>query len=116
MLGFIFLFIIFVILLILSNYIKDLRIKKIISIISLVILCLISGTRYNIGGSDYFWYKNLYQMVPTNNIFEQLLSFSNSTGIEKGFVFYMSVVKILGFNFYGFTLIISSFPYSSPYF
>ena len=115
MLGFIFLFIIFVILLILSNYIKDLRIKKIISIISLVILCLISGTRYNIGGSDYFWYKNLYQKVPTNNIFEQLLSFSNSTGIEKGFVFYMSVVKILGFNFYGFTLINSIIFYSLFY-
>mgnify|MGYP003571268982 CR=1 FL=1 len=105
MLGFILLFICFTILFIISTFVKDKKLKKIISIISLVVLCIISGTRYNVGGTDYFMYKNIYQSLPTSNIFSQMISFCSSTGLEHGFYLYLSVIKLLGFNYYGFTLI-----------
>ena len=38
--------------------------KRIIEIIILIVLCLISGTRYKLGGTDYFVYEKIFNVVP----------------------------------------------------
>lgn len=94
----------------LNNYcIKEQRYKKIVDICLIVILCLTTGTRYNIGGYDFDVYHTVYNNVP------KLLNFNIFTvhnivgvyGMEKGFLFLCSFFKTIGFTYYGFNLICS---------
>lgn len=78
-------------------------IKSILEIITIVILALFSGTRYRLGGSDYEIYEKAFNLAPT------LLKFDFNGnylfGFETGYMLLNSLIKSLGFNFYGFTLI-----------
>ena len=117
MLFYIGIFIFCIIMLIFNNMLKEQKHKRIFEIITLVVLCIISGTRYYLGGTDYNLYKNMFEVVP--NIFD--FDFSNvheiygTFGAEKGYLFLNSIVKTLGFNFFGFTLIHSIIFYTCMY-
>ena len=117
MLFYVGIFIFCVIMLIFNNMLKEQKHKRIFEIITLVVLCIISGTRYYLGGTDYDVYKNMFEVLP--NIFN--FDFSNvheiygTFGAEKGYLFFNSIVKTLGFNFFGFTLIHSIIFYTCMY-
>ncbi|AQU80219.1 hypothetical protein AJGP001_13460 [Planococcus faecalis] len=105
-------------LLILNNFIK-MNHKKIFEITSLIILCLISGTRYYLGGSDYYIYETVFNGLPTLKDF--IINFAHihnyypTYGFESGYLFINSLIKTLGLNFFGFTLINSIFFYTCLY-
>jgi len=90
----------------LSNILKSQKEKDIISILALIMLCIVSGTRYNLGGSDYYVYESIFNSVP--DLTQQSFFVVNNSWLanyEKGYLFLNSVIKTIGFNFYGFTLI-----------
>ena len=103
--------------LILNNILTKKNEKMIIEIIILIILCLISGTRYKLGGTDYFIYEKMFDVVPTlgDFNFDTVHGIYGTFGAEKGYLYLNSIVKSLGFNFYGFTLLHSMFFYFSLY-
>lgn len=86
-------------------------------VVLLFVLACISGLRKEIGGSDYFVYKTVYDSLPKLDIF-----FSNFSslrvdyityGHEVGWLFIMSFIKSLGLNYNGFLFLISLFFYFS---
>lgn len=93
--------------------------KQFFLIFVLTILALISGTRYYLGGSDYYVYKTVYDSIPTLKDFIQnytnLDKLYQTFGFERGYLFINSLIKTLGFNFYGFTLIHALFFYTCLY-
>ena len=94
--------------LILNNDIKKDQ-KKYLEIATLFVLCIVSGTRYNLGGSDYSVYKTTFDSLPTLRVFfadfAHLHEHYFTFGFETGYLFLNSLVKTIGMNFYGFTLI-----------
>jgi hypothetical protein len=114
MLFYIFLFVIIFLLMILIYYLP-INEKKYLEILSLTFLIVISGTRLNIGGSDYELYKNVFDNIPPITIFIRDISILHQSYLtynwEIGFLFIYSIIKTIGFNFYGFTLIHSLFFY-----
>lgn len=84
-------------------------IQNILTIIFIAILIIISGTRYYLGGSDYYVYKTVFDSIPKLNEFiinyDVLDSRYITCGMEEGYLFLNSFIKTLGFNFFGFTLI-----------
>ena len=103
------LFIFCVFMLIINNIITKKIDKRIVEIITLCVLCLMSGTRYYLGGTDYLVYLSVYTSIPklkdffiNFNLLDQLYT---TYGFERGYLFLNSFVKTLGFNFFGFTLI-----------
>lgn len=94
--------------LLINNKIKSNQ-KKIFEIVILIMLCVISGTRYYMGGSDYGIYKIVFDNIPNLegfvNNFTNLHENYRTFGFENGYLFYNSLIKTLGFNFFGFTLI-----------
>jgi len=104
---YIFLFAFCIGILILNNDIKKEQ-KKYLEIATLFVLCVVSGTRYNLGG-DYGVYKVVFDSLPTLKVFfadfahlhEHYVTF----GFETGYLLLNSLVKTIGMNFYGFTLI-----------
>lgn len=91
-------------------------IKKLLTVILIFILAVISGTRYHLGGTDYYVYRNVFNSMPLLGEF-----FSNfkllddmyiTYGMEDGYLLLNSLIKTLGFNFYGFILIHSIIFYS----
>lgn len=94
-----------VVMFVLNAYINDIKMKKIITIITLAILCIVSGTRYNIGGTDYFAYKAIFDLVPSSFSLEKIINFKESYNYEIGFISFMTLIKSIGFSYYGFTLI-----------
>lgn len=110
------LFMLVVVFFLMNSIIKDKNVKKIMTIIIFIILCLVSGTRYNTGGTDYYVYKNIFNFLPTNiNFFDGIKILQNKFEIEYGFSFYISIIKKIGFNYYGFTLINSIIFYTIFY-
>ena len=97
----------------------NLHSKRIIEVCLLLILCIISGTRYNLGGTDYYLYKTVYDGLPGivdflkqyNSIREHYQTF----GWEKGYLLLNSLAKSIGLSFYGFTLLHAIFFYSCLY-
>ena len=102
----------------LNERVKNPKYKKIIEITTLVVLCIVSGTRYKLGGSDYIIYNAIYAYVPEINNFNffTVQSLDGLFGAEVGYLFICSVFKTLNFSFYGFILIHSIFFYSCMYF
>ena len=102
---------------ILNYKLKNEKEKRIFEISILIFLCIISGTRYNLGGTDYFVYKTVYDVVPTITEFnfESVQNINGTFGMEKGYLLYNSIIKTLGFSFYGFTLINSIIFYTCLY-
>lgn len=117
MLFYIGIFIFCTIMLVFNNKLKDKKEKMIIEIITLIVLCIISGTRYYLGGSDYGVYKTIFESVPTIERFNfSMVHYINGTfGAEKGYLFFCSLIKTIGFSFFGFTLIHSIIFYSCLY-
>lgn len=112
MITYVILFAFCIITFILNEKLKNNKAKKIFEIGMLMVLCIISGTRYRLGGTDYIVYERSYEMVPTitkGNIFK------NNITTEKGYIVFSSIIKTLGFNFYGFTLIHSIIFYTCMY-
>lgn len=93
--------------------------KKYIEILTIIIFIIISGTRYHLGGSDYNVYKSVFDSLPTMKEFFQNYSFIHNRyltyGFEIGYLFVNSLIKSVGFNFYGFTLFHSMFFYTALY-
>ena len=92
--------------------------KKYIAIFILTFLCIISGTRYNMGGSDYFIYQVIFNASPILKDFSLMSIQSNwiTKNYEIGYIFLNSVIKSIGFSFYGFTLIHSIIFYLCMYY
>lgn len=111
------LFIFCVLMLIFNDLIKEQKQKKIFEIITLIVLCIISGTRYYLGGTDYEIYKNMFEVLPNifNFDFSTVHNIYGVFGAEKGYLFFNSIVKTIGFNFFGFTLIHSIIFYTCMY-
>ncbi len=110
-------FIFCVIMLILNNLIKEEKEKKIFEIGTLIVLCIVSGTRYYLGGTDYSIYKNMFEVIPTIQDFDfsTIHNIYGTFGAEKGYLFFCSIIKSVGFNFFGFTLIHSILFYTCMY-
>jgi len=92
--------------------------KKYLAIMILIILCILSGTRYNMGGSDYYIYQDIFEGSPILSEFS-LVNIQDSWLIknyEFGYIFFNSVIKSIGFTFYGFTLVHSVLFYLCMYY
>lgn len=95
------------------------RYKKIINFIVIALLIFVSGTRYYMGGSDVYVYENVYNGTPTVGVVLRYILTGISDGVntnyEIGFILICSVVKTLGFSFFGFTLIFAVLFYALMY-
>jgi len=79
--------------------------RKYLEFFTLFILCITSGTRYELGGTDYFIYETTYNSMPALHQFFSQLEALNVFSFEIGYLFVNSLFKTLGISFYGFTLI-----------
>lgn len=83
--------------------------KKILKISVLILLVFISGTRYYMGGSDVYVYEGVYNNVPSPiNVLMYIFTGENNgvnTNYESGFLLLCSIIKTLGFSYFGFILI-----------
>lgn len=93
--------------------------KWLIEIAALLILVLVSGTRLDLGGTDYFVYKRVYESIPEIGVFISQIDVLHKNyltyGYELGFLFIISLFKTINLNYYGFTLFHSIFFYISLY-
>lgn len=117
MLFYIMIFIFCIIMLVFNNCLKEQKHKKIFEITTLIILCIISGTRYYLGGTDYYVYQQVFKAVPSifRFDFNTIHNIYYTYGMEKGFLYFVSILKTIGFNFLGFTLIHSIIFYTGLY-
>ena len=92
-----------------TYFVKNEKIKKYIDITLIVFLCIITGTRYNLGGYDYGQYEVTYNYVPKlwDFNFFTVGSAYGMWNFEPGYLFLCSIFKTIGFTYYGFTLICS---------
>jgi hypothetical protein len=99
----------FFILFFIIQYFLNVKLKRIFSVFLIGLLFLIAGTRFELGGSDYSVYKSFYDSLPIlqSNNFSNL--FFNPQSViyqyEIGYSLLNIIVKSIGFNFYGFTII-----------
>ncbi|WP_461206050.1 EpsG family protein [Clostridium sp. DL1XJH146] len=104
--------------LVINNKIRQNQ-RNFFEISTLIMLCIVSGTRYYLGGTDYHVYKIVFDGLPT--IKEFLMNYFHlheyyiTLGFEPGYLFLNSIVKTLGFNFFGFTLVNSIVFYTCLY-
>ena len=105
MVFFLILFLSLIVTFIFSLCVKDKKTKKILGIIMLIVLCFVSGTRYNTGGTDYFVYKKSYEYLNKSISILENINRYNPYSMEAGFIAYMTIIKKMGLNFYGFTLV-----------
>lgn len=89
--------------------VESVQTKKLITLFFFIGLVLVSGTRFELGGSDYYIYRRGFEAVPK---LWQIMDLNSSVSnirlvnmFEPGFLILNSIVKTLGFSFYGFTLI-----------
>lgn len=105
--------------LVINNQLTTQKEKRIFEITTLIVLCLVSGTRYYMGGSDYYVYKAVYDNMPTIpefiNKFLNIHDYYNTFGMETGYLLINSLIKSFGINFFGFTLLHSLFFYGCLY-
>lgn len=104
---------------ILNNLLTNNKSKVFIEISILIFLCVISGTRYYLGGSDYYVYLTIFNSIPKLEVllrnFGQIDRYYLTFGVERGYLVFNSLVKTFGFNFFGFTLINSIIFYTCLY-
>ncbi|WP_027089516.1 EpsG family protein [Thomasclavelia saccharogumia] len=95
---------------VLSGFVKKNQ-KKYMVYIVFILLVLLSGTRYYMGGSDVYAYEGVFNNVPdVFTILKYIFTGVNNginTNYESGYLLINSIIKSLGFNYFGFTLIIS---------
>lgn len=97
------------------GFFVDKNCKKIINYIVIAFLIFMAGTRYYMGGSDVYVYENVYNGVPSVGmvllyIFKGINNGVN-TEYEIGFILICSVIKSLGFSYFGFTLVFATLFY-----
>lgn len=109
MIWYVLIFLICIIAYIIDKGIKNNSQKKIVEISIVIILAVFSGTRYKLGGWDYGIYNDIFDWAP--NFFDFDFFVTNKYGTEIGYIFFNTIIKSLGFNFYGFTLIHSALFY-----
>lgn len=83
--------------------------KKIINFIVICLLIFMSGTRYYMGGNDVLVYEGVYNATPSvKAVLSYFFTGVNNgvnTNYEIGYILICSVVKSLGFSYFGFTLL-----------
>lgn len=93
-------------------------IKNVFAILVIILLALLSGTRYHLGGYDYSNYEYMFQLAPTlNNL--NLISYVQENGLigsDVGWTLINSITKSMGFNFYGLTVFVAIFFWFTLYF
>lgn len=75
-------------------------------LVFLLLIGIFAGSRYEIGGSDYFIYEIMYDA--TSSDFSDIF-YSNDMLLkitEKGYIFIMSVAKLIGLTFNEFLLVL----------
>lgn len=88
---------------VLISNIKDKKAKCVFELFVVLILAMFAGTRYRIGGYDYLVYERLFNSVSKPSLYSIGEIFTY--GSDFLYYFYNSIIKAMGFNFYGFTLI-----------
>ena len=85
------------------------RNKKIIKYFVIALLIFLSGTRYYMGGNDVYVYEGAFNNVASvGNVLKYIFTGVGegvNENYEAGFLLLCSVVKALGFNYFGFILI-----------
>lgn len=96
---------------IISGIINSRFIRNTLAIAIICMLVFLSGTRYHLGGYDYANYDYMFQNAPKldNLDFIEHIRHSGLIGTDIGWTLINSVVKSLGFNFYGLTLFVALF-------
>lgn len=93
--------------------------KRILNVLVMLFLIFMSGTRYYMGGSDVYVYENFYKTVPSVPVVLQYVFTGVNHGVnenyEWGFSLIASVIKMLRFNYFGFTLLYSILFYALMY-
>lgn len=83
--------------------------KKIVKIFVIGLLIFLSGTRYYMGGNDVYVYEGTFNNVATvGNVLKYIFTGVGegvNENYEAGFLLLCSVIKALGFNYFGFILI-----------
>lgn len=94
----------------LSGLVKKTQ-KKYIVFFVFLLLVLLSGTRYYMGGTDVYAYENVFNNVSNISVVIKYILTGVNEGVnvnyEPGFLLLNSIIKSLGFNYFGFTLIIA---------
>lgn len=98
---------------------SNVRNKKVINGLVIALLIFMSGTRYYMGGSDVFVYENVYNGVPSVGVvlryFFTGVNHGVNTSYEKGFILICSIIKAMGFSYFGFTLVFAILFYTLMY-
>ena len=119
MLFYILLFLCTAFIILITNLLKQDRQKRIIYILWFIGVFLISGLRFELGGSDYYIYREGFEAIPKlwklNQLGDSIENIKLVNNFEIGYLLFNSFVKTLGFNFYGFTVIESAIWYLCMY-
>ena len=87
---------------------KD-RTKKYLLYITIGLLVFMSGTRYYMGGNDVYVYESVYNNAPSVNVVLKFLFTGINEGVntnyDTGFILMCSIIKSIGFSYFGFILI-----------
>lgn len=93
-------------------------IKNFLVILLISLLALLSGTRYHLGGYDYSNYEYMFRLVPNlSNL--NVIAYIRENGLignDVGWTLLNSIIKSMGFNFYGLTLFVAIFFWFTFYF
>ena len=91
------------------GFVSNRKSKKIINFIAIMLLIFISGTRYRMGGSDVLVYENVYNGAPNVGAVLQYIFTGVNRGVntnyETGFILICSIIKGMGFSYFGFILL-----------
>lgn len=101
-----------------SHKMENKKQRNVFVIITLFLLWIISGTRYNIGGWDYGTYQGGYNRTPDLlhlNIPRMYAQYDSYLGTDVLFTVFNSFLKTCGLSFYGATLVYAAFFYISFY-
>ena len=119
MLFYILLFLCTAFIILITILLKQDRQKRIIYILWFIGVFLISGLRFELGGSDYNIYREGFEAIPKlwklNQLGDSIENIKLVNNFEIGYLLFNSFVKTLGFNFYGFTVIESAIWYLCMY-
>lgn len=96
-------------------FMQDPKNSRTIKTITVILLIFMSGTRYYMGGSDVYIYEGVYNRAPSVAVVLQYLFTGVNNGVntnyETGYLLINSLIKSLGFSFWGFSLIFATMFY-----
>ncbi|MBR3460954.1 MAG: EpsG family protein [Clostridia bacterium] len=75
----------------------------------IILLVFMSGTRYYMGGNDVYVYEGTYNNAPSVDVVLKYLFTGINEGVntnfDTGFILMCSIIKSIGFSYFGFMLI-----------